>query len=264
MNKIEDIIKSLINSDIKLSLNSFIIEQNDEITNSVRKRLDELSIDEIKKVSEFLSHLLNMCYNGKLYKDDNYDLELIDSLDSKDLFLYKETVIYLLGRLAVKPNIELIKKAYYLEDNKYVKLNLVFTSLCTFDEEIELDFVKLCIDNDEYDLMLRSWTMAYFKLVDNPYDYVDSKNSNFEEAKLPRIKRLAILEETNEKYEKAMSFRLMDLLVLFLFVRSRNSKVLTEQDIEVIKNTNIEFNRYSTNKKELMYDLQEKIIDMNR
>ncbi len=261
MNKIENIVKSLKECDIKLSLESFVIEQNDEITNAVRAELDKLELAEIEKINKFLTHLLNVCYHYKLYEEEDNDVELIDKLSLNDLFLYKETVIYFLGRLSIKPDIEIIKKAYYLEDNKYIKLNLVFTSLCTYDEEIELDFVRLCIDNNEYDLMLRSWTMAYFKLEKNPYDYIDTKDSDFEEAKLPRIKRLAINDESNKKYEKAMSFRLMDLLVIFLFIRNRDKKYLTNEELDIIKNTNIEFSRYSNTKKELMTYLQSKIIE---
>lgn len=254
MEKIEKIVKALEECDIKMALESFIIEQNDEITNGVREKLDQMPQDKIQKISEFLSNLLNQCYKGNLLDETKKP-----TLSSQDLFLFKETVIYFLGRLSVEPDIEILKKAYFADENKYIRLNLVFTSLCTFDETIEMDFVNKCSVGSEYDEMIRSWTMAYFNMTNDPYNYVDTKDSDWTNARLPRIKRLEINNPENPKYKKAMSFRLLDLLVLHLFLENRNESLSTA-DKEVVENASIEYEKYSPKKLQLMNTLKKNIL----
>lgn len=260
MEAVDKIFAALKSCNVEAAIESFIVEQNDEITNGVRAKLDELSDEEIVKVRDFLNSLLNMCYDNALFENGNNDPALTTVLSDRDLFLFKETVIYFLGRLRVKPDIEVLKKAYFMEDDKYLKLNFAFTSLCTFDETIEMDFVNRCSAGSEYDAMLRSWTMAYFTMADKPYDYVDTKDSDWTQAKMPRIKRLAINSSEEPKYEKAMSFRLMDLLVLNLFAQNRGSNGLTEEEKGIVENASEEYPLYSDSKKKLMKEFKKDIL----
>jgi len=259
MEIIEKIVNALESCDVKKALECFIIEQNDEITNGVREKLDKLPQDKIQKISEFLSDLLILCYNDNLL-DDDVKKAMILSLKEHNLFLFKETVIYFLGRLSVEPDIEILKKAYFADENKYIRLNLVFTSLCTFDETLEMDFVNRCRVGSEYDEMIRSWTMAYFNMINDSYNYVDTKDSDWTKAKIPRIKRLEINNPENPKYKKAMSFRLLDLLVLYLFLENRNESLSTT-DKEVVENTFIEYEKYTPKKKQLMRTLKKDILN---
>ncbi len=262
MEVIDNVVKSLENCDLKSAIKSFVIEQNDEITNGVRAKLDKMPNSKIIEIKEFLNHLLNLCYNGNLFEEKlNDDNNLISKLNEKELFLFKETVIYFLGRLSVDPDIDVIKKAYFNEDNKYCQLNLVFTSLCTFEETIEMDFVQKCMKNSEYDKMLRSWTMAYFKMVENPYAYEDTPSSDWTEARNPRINRLKINDPSNPKVKKAMSFRLLDLLVLYLFIENRNFSCLTSEEKQVVESANIDYEKYSPKKKALMRELKSNILN---
>lgn len=259
MDVVNKIFEALKECNVEEAIKCFNVEHNDEITNGVRAKLDELSEEEIVKVKDFLNHLLNMSYDNALF-DGSGEPSLVNVLDEKDLFLFKETVIYFLGRLKVKPDIDILKKAYFMEENKYTKLNLAFTSLCTFDETIEMDFVNKCSVGSEYDKMLRSWTMAYFTMANNPYDYVDTKDSDWSKAKIPRIKRLAINDSKIPKYEKAMSFRLMDLLVLNLFAQNREDNSFTEEEKEIVENASDEYLLYSENKKKLIKELKKDIL----
>ena len=260
--EIKKMITALTERTTEKAIEGFTIECNNEITNQVREYLDTLTEKELIEIQEYLNNLLNLCYDGKLLnipiKEE--ELKMIQDLSEKDKFLLKETIIYFSGRLPIKTNLDILKKAYYLDDNKYIKLNITFTSLSTFDEEIEDDFTSKLIPGNEYDDMLRSWTMAFFKNIDNPYMYKDQKTDNWTVAKKPRINRLNINDENNSKYKKAMSFRLLDLIVLYLFLENRKTDTLSENEKDIIKKALIDFPLYSEQKKDKMRDYKEKIL----
>ena len=244
------------------AIEGFIIECNNEITNQVRNYLDTLTEKELIEIQEYLNNLLNLCYDGKLLnipiKEE--ELKMIQDLSEKDKFLLKETIIYFSGRLPIKTNLDILKKAYYLDDNKYIKLNITFTSLSTFNEEIENDFTSKLIPGSEYDDMLRSWTMDFFKNIDNPYMYKDQKQDDWTIAKKPRINRLKINDENNKKYKKAMSFRLLDLIVLYLFLENRKTDTLSENEKDIIKKALIDYPLFSEQKKAKMERYKEEIL----
>ena len=257
----ENMIKAFSDLTVDSAIDGFIIEQNDEITNGVRAYLDKLSEEELIKVKEFLNKLLNYCYDGKLFNSElGEDYNKIKNLSDEDKFLFKETVVYFMGRLKVGCDLDLLKKAYFIDDDRYAKLNIAFATLMSFDETVEMDFVNKVLSDSVYDLLIRSWTIAFFKKVENPYDYRDHEDDDWTCAKIPRIKRLQISDESNPKFKKAMSFRLLDLVVLYLFVRNRKIDCLTEEEKEIISNAYIEYELYSANKKQLMSDVKEKIL----
>ena len=214
--EIKKMITALTERTTEKAIEGFTIECNNEITNQVREYLDTLTEKELIEIQEYLNNLLNLCYDGKLLnipiKEE--ELKMIQDLSEKDKFLLKETIIYFSGRLPIKTNLDILKKAYYLDDNKYIKLNITFTSLSTFDEEIENDFTSKLIPGSEYDDMLRSWTMAFFKNIDNPYMYKDQKTDDWTIAKKPRINRLNVNDENNKK--KA-GYYISDNLCLFYY-----------------------------------------------
>ncbi len=259
--KIEKVIFGFKERTVEKAIAGFTIETDNELTDKVRAYLDTLNDDDIKAVQAFLNKLLNLCYNGQLYEMDMVpnEVEMINSLSEEELFLFKETIIYFSGRLSIPANIDLLKKAYYLEDNKYIKLNITFATLGSFDEEIELDFVRRIIPDNEYDVMIRSWTMAFFMNAANPYEYRDNAG-DWTAAKMPRIKRLAINDEGNPKFKKAMSFRLFDLVVIYLFLESRKGDTLTEEEKGIVRDALIDYQLYSQEKKQLMSDYKQKIL----
>ncbi len=260
-----DNMKEMINAftlrTVDSAIEGFMVEHNDEITNGVKDYLNKLSEEELLEVKKFLNKLLNYCYDGKLYDEElNEEYEKVKNLDDKDKFLLKETVIYFIGRLPISCDMDLLKKAYSIDNDRYIKLNICFTSLESFDEEIEMDFVNKVLADAEYDLMIRSWTMAFFKNVTDPYEYRDSENDDWTVAKTPRIKRLRINDETDPKFKKAMAFRLLDLVVLYLFVNNRKDDSLTEEEKLVIESADIKYEKYSDSKKELMAKLKNMIL----
>lgn len=260
--EIKKMITAFTEKTTEKAIEGFTIECNNEITNQVRDYLDTLTEKELREIQEYLNNLLNLCYEGKLLNIPikQEEQKQIDNLTEKEKFLLKETIIYFSGRLPIKTNLGILKKAYYLDDNKYIKLNIAFTSLSTFDEEIEKDFTNRLIPGSEYDNMLRSWTMAFFKNADNPYEYQDQKTDDWTVAKNPRLNRLNINDENHPKYKKAMSFRLLDLIVLYLFLENRQTDHLSTEEKNIIENVFIDYALYSDEKKDKMESYKEKIL----
>ena len=263
--KSKKIIDAFNTKTIDSAIEGFTIEHNDEITNAVREYLDSLSKEELLSIQRFLEELLNYCYGGKLFVLElNSDkTNKLSNLSEKELFLLKESAIYFYGRLLVPINISILKKIYDMDDNKFIKLNATFASLQSFEEDLELDFVNKVLTNDEYDQLIRSWTMAYFKLTPNPYDYIDDENDDWSPAKKPRIKRLQVNESDNPKFKKAMSFRLLDLVVIYLFINNRKNNNLTEEEKQIISNIKIDYEKYSDEKKKKIIELQNLILNYN-
>lgn len=259
---INKIIFAFSNRTIQDAIDSFIIEQNDDITNSVRAYLDKLPKKELLLILEYLSKLLNLCYNCKLYNMEIIpeEQQLIDSLNEKERFLLKQFALYYSGRLSIGINLELLKKIYQIDDDKFIRLNVIYSTLLTFDEEVEMDFIDRLLTDTEYDFMIRSWSLAFFKGASNPYEYQDKSSDDWSLAKVPRIKRLSIDDETNPKFKKAMAYRLIDLVVIYLFVRDRGIETLTDSDKEIIKNCKGDYELFSDNKKAMIVDIKQKII----
>lgn len=244
------------------AIKGFTIEQNDEITNKVRAYLDSLPKEELVNIQLFLKTLLNYCYEGRLLEEElnEDDKKRITELEDKEKFLLKESIIYFYGRLLIDSDMDILRDVYNIDDNKYIKLNVTFASLQSFKEEIELDFVDKVLSSDVYDQLIRSWTLAYFQLTPNPYDYVDKDTDDWSAAKKPRIERLRINDENNPKFKKAKAFRLLDLVVLYLFIRNRKVNNLTDEEKQVIRDARIDYEEYSDEKKKKIQEVKNLIL----
>ncbi len=262
--QLENLIKALKNKDFKNTVYGLSVEANNDNTDRIKEQLSKLPNEEIILIQNFLEEVLNYCYNGDLFNMNinNEYSSIIKELSEKDLFLLKESIIYYIGRISSNINLDLLKKVYYLDNNKYIKLNVTFSTLLSFDEKIELDFVKKLYPGSEYDKMIRSWTMAFFKNANNPYEYVDNEEDDWEKARTPRIIRLGINSDKNPKYKKAMAFRLLDLEIIYLFLANRKRYQLSLDEKEIINNTFIEYELYSKEKIEILKDLIIKINNL--
>lgn len=257
----EKIFNALINKDINLATEALTMPNTDSVTNSVRKKLNSLNPKQILEIQDFLYLLLNSCYQNKLFYSNTSLASL--TLEADKLFLLKENIIYYLGRLSVPPDVQILKSAYDLDSDLHIRLNITFSSLITFDETIEKDFISKFKPGNNYDLLLRSWTMAFFANSNNPYVYKDIKNDDWSLAKKPRINRLSINSSENPKYLKVMSFRAFDLLVLYLFLESRPKDSLSTEELNIVKNSYIDFYKFSPEKKLYLKELKEKIVARN-
>lgn len=248
---------------IQSAVQGFTVSLNDNITNKVREKLESLTEQELIEIKEFLNKLLNLFYNGQLYEMniDTNEMSLINNLTEEEKFRIKTIALYFIGRLPVKADLDILKKAYYLDNNKYIKMDIAYSTFQMFDEEIELDFIEKLTTNDEYNEMIRSWTMAFFKNEINPYDYKDKSEDDWTPAKTPRINRLKINEKENPKFKKAMAYRLVDLVIMYLFIENRGKSSLTNEEKEIIKNANVDYELYSENKKKIINEFKKKILE---
>ena len=225
---------------------------SNEITDLVRAKISSLSLEEQMVIAERLEQILKACYF-----DDS-----VDRLSSQELFYLKESLIYYIGRISM-PNIDLLKRIYAVEEDKHLLLNIAFSSLVTGDEEIEADFISRIKPGNEYDNLIRSWTMAFFANAEDPYSYVDTGEDDWSLAKQARLKRLAINDPNNSKFAKAKAFRWLDLAVIDLFLENRGAFAMTGDDYEIVSGTNVNLDGYSDNKVKQLTLLKSKINDMN-
>lgn len=248
---------------VQSAVQGFTVSLNDNITNKVREKLESLTEQELIEIKEFLNKLLNLLYKGQLYEMniDTNEMSIINNLTEEEKFKIKTIALYFIGRLPVKADLDILKKAYYLDNNKYIKMDIAYSTFQMFDEEIELDFIKKLTTNDEYNEMIRSWTMAFFKNEINPYDYKDKSEDDWTPAKTPRINRLKINEKENPKFKKAMAYRLVDLVIMYLFIENRGKSSLTNEEKEIIKNANVDYELYSENKKKIINEFKKKILE---
>ena len=248
---------------VQSAVQGFTVSLNDNITNKVREKLESLTEQELIEIKEFLNKLLNLLYDGQLYEMNinTNEMSLINNLTEEEKFKIKTIALYFIGRLPVKADLDILKKAYYLDNNKYIKMDIAYSTFQMFDEEIELDFIKKLTTNDEYNEMIRSWTMAFFKNSASPYEYRDKIEDDWTLAKTPRINRLKINEKENPKFKKAMAYRLVDLVIMYLFIENRRKSSLTNEEKEIIRNATVDFEYYSENKKQIINDFKKKLLE---
>ena len=221
------IINSIINNE-EVALDYLARPNNNENTDLLKQ---EIKLLDNKNKQILVNNLENIIKDILMKEDKN---EKIKELPKDKKFFIMENAIYYIGRSEVTPNIELLKNIYYITDNFYIK--------------------------EKYQEKLRSWTMAFFYCKENPYNYVDNGKDDWELAKNARINRLKINDEKDSRIEKAKSFRLMDLLVLYLFKKSRGNQILNDREIEIIKNSKIAWKEYSKEKEKLIIELKGKLI----
>ncbi len=227
---------------------------NNEITDLVRARISSLPAEDQVIISRRLEQILEDCY---------FDITSnLDKLSEEELFYLKESLIYYIGRISM-PNIDLLKKIYAVEENKHLLLNIAFSSLSTGDEEIETNFISRIKPGNEYDTLIRSWTMAFFANSDEPYSYVDTGKDDWSLAKIARLKRLSVNDPNHPKFAKAKAFRWLDLVVIDLFLENRGAFAMSADDYKIVSETDIMLDGYSKNKVKQLTLLKSQIDHMN-
>lgn len=230
------------------------VAHNNEITDNVRESIRSLSSEDQKRITKRLEQILYDCY---------FDMTpILTKLSAKELFYLKERLIYYIGRIS-KPDISLLKNIYSTEENKLLLLNIAFSSLITGDEEIEADFISRISPGNDYDKLIRSWSIAFFANSDDPYSYIDTGKDDWSLAKQARLKRLAINDKNNPKFSKTKAFRWLDLVVIDLFLENRGNDAMSSDDYKIVSDTNVELEGYSKNKVKQLKLLKTKISHRN-
>ena len=100
---------------IQSAVQGFTVSLNDNITNKVREKLESLTEQELIEIKEFLNKLLNLLYDGQLYEMNinTNEMSLINNLTEEEKFKIKTIALYFIGRLPVKADLDILKKAYY-------------------------------------------------------------------------------------------------------------------------------------------------------
>lgn len=241
MNVAHNVVDTILNNDFSL-LNQ---PHTDELTNQVRDLFDNLSANDYAIARNNMEERLNRIYE-----------------ENQPEFLLKENIIYYLGR-GKDINYSLLKKIYYKEENLHLKLNLFFSLLSSFDEEVESDFISKISPGNELDNIIRSWTMAFFANIDNPYDYIDNGTDSPTKALKARLNRFEILLDKNhKKYKKSLSYLYIDLMVVWLFLNNRDSSILSEEDYKIISDIPENYSEFSVEKNNKINSIKKMILEM--
>ena len=257
-NQTDLFISFLLTGDVKLLSYLYQTSTSNSFTDEVRKKIDTFSITEKQTIQKNLTQLLCSLYA----LEDNHYSDAITNLTSQELLLTKEAVIYYIGRIEGSfITASDLYRIYEQETNFHLRMNLAFTACLLGFDNIELDFVHRLLPGSKEDLLLRSWTLAFFSNTINPYEYRDTPVTDWTLAKTPRIKRLQNNELDHPKFAKSMHFRLFDLTVLNLFVVSRKSHNFTPEELTIIKDCCITSSYYSAEKQQMLKQMKHTLLE---
>lgn len=239
-----ELAKKIVFSILIKDFSCFETPHTNQLTDNVREEFEKLSLDQYHTAIANMEEMLINVYASK-----------------EEKFLLKENLIYYLGR-SKNINYELLKKIYFKEENMHLKLNLFFSLLSSFDEEVEFDFIDKISPGNEMDKMIRSWTMAFFANSDNPYEYIDTGKDDPSLALKARLDRFVILlNENNPKYKKALAYLYIDLMVILLFINSRSPKILNDFDYQIVSEIPEYFDEFSNEKNQRISEVKKIILN---
>lgn len=221
----------------------------------------------------------------------------VADLDEQSFFTLKYEIIFRLGRIDCGDKklrdtiVDFLEFIYDFDDNiKHSKsrnyLIAVIKRCCAIScsflgaERVELDYVSKMLPtscskkNNEYvegyDLANRSHTLIFYGDVNNTniFDFQDIFITlPCKLAFSKRIKRLEYqlandISKMDIKEKRKYYFRIFDLATIFTFMYNRSQK-LTEREVEIIKNTQVNFEGASKERNDLMHNIQEMILEFN-
>ena len=103
-------------------------DETDDIKTEIKKLSDNDKIILIKNLENIIKYiLLNEQIEGFI---DNINLS------DENRFNLIENAIYYIGRIGIKPDVELLKKVYNQTENYFIKQNITFTVLPYYVEDI--------------------------------------------------------------------------------------------------------------------------------
>ena len=176
--------------------------------------------------------------------------------NSKKNIYIRELAIYYIGRLVLEKTPKLLMFAYKYDTNYVIKRIAVLGLILNNDEKAEKEYLDSLIPGSREDITQRSLTLVYFgDDVGDIYTYKDNNIISWEKSKCAIINRLQIDNRRNYLY------RYWDLRTLYLFCYSRKScDLISDEDFEIIKQTNINSHLYSEAKKRYISEEKEKLI----
>ena len=217
----------------------------------------------------------------------------VQQLPEYDFFTLKYEIIFRLGRISnsFKEIADFLEFVYCNDSHIKIKEDVEYyiavlrrccAISCSFlgAENIELDYVKKMLPCNafgvnqqylpNYDLANRSHTLLFYGDVTNTsiFDFKDDATNNpFARAFSKRINRLkdnlpTNVYKMNQKQKKKYYFRVFDLATIYTFMFNRQ-KCLTDEDLEIVNSTKVYFVGASSERNEIMRELQALIINLN-
>lgn len=253
------------------SIDALLWEYKHSVTSFIQEKFKLISHHELE--NDFLN-LISILLNTEPYRNQtslnkyrrpiNDKLKKrIQSLSKEDMRTVKNQIIYFISRI---PNIDkslvsvgnqVVKVIYEKEKDEYNKRSAAIGATILGNNEVELRYAQELLNNPESDLRDRSFTMVYYQDVKekNPFIYVDDEVSEWDNSRQSRLKRLS------DNSEKSLRLRTFDLITIFNFTRSRiNSFVPTQEELDIVRNCELNIISYSDEKRELLTKVKEDLV----
>ena len=252
-------------------LDAILWEYNYSVTSFIQENL--CLLDHETRVLYF-NNLVGILANTNLYKRSKNFAKYRSLIDSKmkntinrmsleNLQILKNQIIYFAARIPdidhelVSDGNSVIEEVYLHEDNLFNKRSAAIGAAILGNTKVELLYAKDLLNDYNSNLRDRSFTMVYYQDVKNvsPFEYVDDGTHSWDNSRKSRINRLKV------DIPKNIRMRTFDLITIYNFTKSRNGTFIpTKEEIESVKNCNINISEYTDEKKELLNIVKNNII----
>jgi len=161
--------------------------------------------------------------------------------------MIREQIIYHVGRIPHNSPPEILKNAYNNEQNSVIKRAAALGLILSGDETIEADFIGKLLSDKTLDLENRSIQLVYFGDAKGMFHaYKDDEIIEWKNTKR------AILERFSNNSMRDIRLRLWDIVTFKSFIISRGLTGLSNDEINIIKETVIDNSTISKARKELL------------
>ena len=189
----------------------------------------------------------------------------INALTENERRIIKNQIIYFISRIPNDKNNlldvgnKVIEVIYNSEQDEYNRRSAAIGATILGNVEIELQYAYELRTSDDCNLRDRSFTMVYYQDVRNksPFSYIDDCVSNWDNARYYRLERL------QSHSEKDLRLRTFDLVTILNFTKSRReSFVPSEQELNIIRNCDIEVQSYDERKRRLLRETKQELLQL--
>lgn len=177
-----------------------------------------------------------------------------------EIFYVHNQIVYYLTRMNSKSDTikSFIMQCYEHETQPIMRQGIAYGAANIGLLDVALDFAKRMDDpNSPENLTNRAWTLIFYgdQPDEDPLEYEDIHNVPWQRSKDARLRRL----QGNKHKDRA--FRMFDLCILYGFYESRGWNEFTKEDYNIIKNTEINIEGFSSDVNDFLRKKQTDLIN---
>lgn len=194
--------------------------------------------------------------NGKMKNMINR-MSLANQQTLKNQIIYFAARIPDIDQKLVAEGNDVIEEVYLYDDNVFNRRSAAIGATILGNTKVELLYAQELLNDYNSNLRDRSFTMVYYQDVKevSPFEYIDDGIHSWDNSRKSRINRL------KTDTSKNIRMRTFDLITIYNFTVSRNGTFIpSEEELETVKNCNINLSVYTDEKKALLNIVKNNII----